>query len=223
MSERFSLRGIHQSFDQAGRRLEVLNGVDLTIAAGETVALLGPSGSGKSCLLHIAGLLEKPASGEILVNGRVLPTDDDGLRTRGRLKHIGFVYQFHNLLPEFSALENVMLPLRLRGQAGNEARAAAGDILAKLGLTDRLEHLPAQLSGGEQQRVAIARALVARPDVILADEPTGSLDGANGAVIAELLLDLAREAKAAVLLATHDTTLAERADRVVRLQDGILH
>ncbi|MEC9139817.1 MAG: ABC transporter ATP-binding protein, partial [Pseudomonadota bacterium] len=173
MSERFSLRGIHQSFDQASRRLEVLKGVDLTIAAGETVALLGPSGSGKSCLLHIAGLLEKPASGEILVNGRVLPTDDDGLRTRGRLQHIGFVYQFHNLLPEFSALENVMLPLRLRGLAGNAARATAGDILAKLGLTDRLEHLPAQLSGGEQQRVAIARALVAQPDVILADEPTG--------------------------------------------------
>ncbi len=222
MSDRFSLRGIYQSFDQAGRRLEVLNGVDLTIAAGETVALLGPSGSGKSCLLHIAGLLEKPASGEILVNGRVLPTEDDGLRTRGRLQHIGFVYQFHNLLPEFSALENVMLPLRLRGQAGNAARAEALDILAKLGLTDRLEHLPAQLSGGEQQRVAIARALVARPDVILADEPTGSLDGANGAVIAELLLNLAREVQAAVLLATHDTTLAERADRIVRLERGIV-
>ena len=223
MGERFSLRGIHQSFDQVGRRLEVLKGVDLTIAAGETVALLGPSGSGKSCLLHIAGLLEKPASGDILVNGRVLANNDDGLRTRGRLQHIGFVYQSHNLLPEFSALENVMLPLRLRGQVGNAVRAAAGDILAKLGLTDRLEHLPTQLSGGEQQRVAIARALVARPDVILADEPTGSLDGANGAVIAELLLDLAREAQAAVLLATHDTTLAERADRVVHLQDGLLY
>ena len=222
MSERFSLRGIHQGFEQAGRRLEVLKGVDLTIAAGETVALLGPSGSGKSCVLHIAGLLEKPAAGDILVNGRVLPTADDRVRTSGRLQHIGFVYQFHNLLPEFSALENVMLPLRLRGQGSGEARIAAREILASLGLADRLAHLPAQMSGGEQQRVAIARALVTRPDVILADEPTGSLDGANGAVIAELLLDLAREAQAAVLLATHDTTLAARADRVVRLQDGIL-
>ena len=222
MSERFSLRGIHQGFDQAGRRLEVLKGVDLTIKAGETVALLGPSGSGKSCLLHIAGLLEKPAAGDILVNGCVLSTDDDRVRTRGRLEHIGFVYQFHNLLPEFNALENVMLPLRLRGQGIGSARIAAGNILASLGLTDRLAHLPSQLSGGEQQRVAIARALVTQPDVILADEPTGSLDGANGAVIAESLLDLAREAQAAVLLATHDTTLAARADRVVRLQDGIL-
>ena len=222
MSERFSLRGIYQGFDQAGRRLEVLKGVDLTIKAGETVALLGPSGSGKSCLLHIAGLLEKPTAGDILVNGRVLSTNDDRDRTRGRLEHIGFVYQFHNLLPEFNALENVMLPLRLRGQGIGGARTAAGNILASLGLTDRLAHLPSQLSGGEQQRVAIARALVTQPDVILADEPTGSLDGANGAVIAESLLDLAREAQAAVLLATHDTTLAAHADRVVRLQDGIL-
>lgn len=223
MSERFSLRGIYHSFDQAGRRLGVLKGVDLSVKAGETVALLGPSGSGKSCLLHIAGLLEKPSAGEILVNGRVLPTNDDGARTRGRLQHIGFVYQFHNLLPEFSALENVMLPLRLRGQGSGAARQAAGDILKTLGLTDRLGHLPAQLSGGEQQRVAIARALVTRPDVVLADEPTGSLDGANGAVIAELLIDMARDAQAAVLLATHDQTLAARADRVVQLHDGKLH
>lgn len=223
MSKRFSLRGIYHSFDQAGRRLEVLKGVDLSVKAGETVALLGPSGSGKSCLLHIAGLLEKPSAGEILVNGRVLPTNDDGARTRGRLQHIGFVYQFHNLLPEFSALENVMLPLRLRGQGSGAARQAAGDILKTLGLTDRLGHLPAQLSGGEQQRVAIARALVTRPDVVLADEPTGSLDGANGAVIAELLIDMARDAQAAVLLATHDQTLAARADRVVQLHDGKLH
>ncbi len=223
MSERFSLRGIYHSFDQAGRRLEVLKGVDLSVKAGETVALLGPSGSGKSCLLHIAGLLEKPSAGEILVNGRVLPTNDDGARTRGRLQHIGFVYQFHNLLPEFSALENVMLPLRLRGQGSGAARQAAGDILKTLGLTDRLGHLPAQLSGGEQQRVAIARALVTRPDVVLADEPTGSLDGANGAVIAELLIDMARDAQAAVLLATHDQTLAARAGRVVQLHDGKLH
>ncbi len=223
MSERFSLRGIYHSFDQAGRRLEVLKGVDLSVKAGETVALLGPSGSGKSCLLHIAGLLEKPSAGEILVNGRVLPTNDDGARTRGRLQHIGFVYQFHNLLPEFSALENVMLPLRLRGQGSGAARQAAGDILQTLGLTDRLGHLPAQLSGGEQQRVAIARALVTRPDVVLADEPTGSLDGANGAVISELLIDMARDAQAAVLLATHDQTLAARADRVVQLHDGKLH
>ena len=158
-----------------------------------------------------------------MVNGRVLPTNDDGARTRGRLQHIGFVYQFHNLLPEFSALENVMLPLRLRGQGSGAARQAAGDILKTLGLTDRLGHLPAQLSGGEQQRVAIARALVTRPDVVLADEPTGSLDGANGAVIAELLIDMARDAQAAVLLATHDQTLAARADRVVQLHDGKLH
>ena len=222
MSERFSLRGVYQSFDQAGRQLDVLKGVDLDVGAGETVALLGPSGSGKSCLLHIAGLLEKPTAGEILVNGKVLPIHDDGLRTRGRLQHIGFVYQFHNLLPEFSAVENVMFPLRLRGQGSGSARVAAAELLERLGLSDRLDHLPAQLSGGEQQRVAIARALVTRPDVVLADEPTGSLDGANGAVIADLLLDLARDVHAAVLLATHDTTLAARADRIVALQDGIL-
>ena len=222
MSERFSLRGIHQGFDQAGRRLEVLKGVDLTIAAGETVALLGPSGSGKSCVLHIAGLLEKPAAGDILVNGRKLPTDDDRVRTRGRLQHIGFVYQFHNLLPEFSALENVMLPLRLRGQGSGEARITARNILASLGLKDRLAHLPAQLSGGEQQRVAIARALMNEPEIVLADEPTGNLDSNTEAGIIDLLKKLHQERNLTLLVATHDEIVAAAAQRVERLVDGRL-
>lgn len=214
------LDDVHMRFTQGARDLHVLQGASLDIAAGEVVALVGPSGSGKSTLLHIAGLLEKPQSGAIVVSGRDAADADDKARTALRLQHIGFVYQFHNLLPEFTALENVAMPLRLTGQVKSAAMQQADALLSKLGLGDRLAHMPSQLSGGEQQRVAIARALANHPALVLADEPTGSLDGQAGDTVAALLLDEARARHMAVLLATHDMDLAARADRIVRLKDG---
>ena len=220
MSSNFTLRDIHQSFQQADRDLHVLRGVNLDIQAGEIVALLGPSGSGKSCLLHISGLLEKPQSGEVEIAGEQVDQNDENRRTALRRAHIGFVYQFHNLLPEFTALENVAMPARIAGQAAGQALPAAQELLETLGLSDRLTHLPAQLSGGEQQRVAIARALINRPAIVLADEPTGSLDSDTGDKVADILVNLARRQGAGVLLATHDMELAARADRIIRLADG---
>lgn len=214
------LDDVHMRFTQGARDLHVLQGASLDIAAGEVVALVGPSGSGKSTLLHIAGLLEKPQSGAIVVSGQDAADADDKARTALRLQHIGFVYQFHNLLPEFTALENVAMPLRLTGQAKSTAMQQADALLSKLGLGDRLAHMPSQLSGGEQQRVAIARALANHPALVLADEPTGSLDGQAGDTVAALLLDEARARHMAVLLATHDMDLAARADRIVRLKGG---
>ena len=220
MSSAFALTDIHMRFTQGSRTLNVLDGASLEIAAGEVVALVGPSGSGKSTLLHIAGLLEKPDSGTMSLNGMAVEADDDTARTALRLAHIGFVYQFHNLLPEFTAQENIAMPMRLNGQGRGAAMTQAADWLTRLGLGERQEHLPSQLSGGEQQRVAIARALAAQPTLILADEPTGSLDGQAGDKVADMLLTEARQQGAAVLLATHDMELAARADRVVRLQNG---
>lgn len=220
MSSAFALTDIHMRFMQGSRELDVLDGASLEIAAGEVVALVGPSGSGKSTLLHIAGLLEKPDSGDINLNGAAIAKNDDAARTALRLKHIGFVYQFHNLLPEFTAQENIAMPLRLNGQERKEAEAQAADLLATLGLAERTTHLPSQLSGGEQQRVAIARALAAQPTLILADEPTGSLDGQAGDKVADLLFAEARKQGTGVLLATHDIELAARADRIVRLREG---
>lgn len=220
MSSAFALTDIHMRFTQGSRTLNVLDGASLEIAAGEVVALVGPSGSGKSTLLHIAGLLEKPDSGTMSLNGMAVEADDDAARTALRLAHIGFVYQFHNLLPEFTAQENIAMPMRLNGQGRGAAMTQAADWLIRLGLGERQEHLPSQLSGGEQQRVAIARALAAQPTLILADEPTGSLDGQAGDKVADMLLKEARQQGAAVLLATHDMELAARADRVVRLQNG---
>lgn len=219
-SSAFALTDIHMRFMQGSRELHVLDGASLKIAAGEVVALVGPSGSGKSTLLHIAGLLEKPESGEISLGGAAVAAHDEAARTALRLAHIGFVYQFHNLLPEFTAQENIAMPLRLNGQGRKTAEAQASDLLATLGLADRATHLPSQLSGGEQQRVAIARALAAQPTLILADEPTGSLDGQAGEKVADLLFAEARKQGTAVLLATHDMDLAGRADRIVRLKDG---
>jgi lipoprotein-releasing system ATP-binding protein len=216
----FALTDIHMQFTQGSRALNVLEGASLAIAAGEVVALVGPSGSGKSTLLHIAGLLEKPDSGTIAFGGVAVAAHDEASRTALRLKHIGFVYQFHNLLPEFTAQENIAMPLRLNGQGRADAMAEAAALLHKLGLGDRAAHLPSQLSGGEQQRVAIARALAAQPTLILADEPTGSLDGQAGEKVADMLLSEARQQGTAVLLATHDMELAARADRIVRLRDG---
>jgi lipoprotein-releasing system ATP-binding protein len=219
MSKSFELVDIHRCFKQGGALLPVLQGADLTLEPGEVVALLGPSGSGKSSLLHIAGLLEKPDSGQVVIDGAPVSLDDENQRTRLRRQHIGFVYQFHNLLPEFTAAENVAMPARLAGVSRSDALDRASLLLGSLNLQDRLTHLPAQLSGGEQQRVALARALMNRPKVVLADEPTGSLDSKAGGQVAELMLELARAQKAAVLLATHDLNLAEQADRIVRMAD----
>ncbi len=220
MSKSFELVDIHRCFKQGGALLPVLQGADLTLEPGEVVALLGPSGSGKSSLLHIAGLLEKPDSGQVVIDCAPVSLDDENQRTRLRRQHIGFVYQFHNLLPEFTAAENVAMPARLARVSRSDALDRASLLLGSLNLQDRLTHLPAQLSGGEQQRVALARALMNRPKVVLADEPTGSLDSKAGGQVAELMLELARAQKAAVLLATHDLNLAEQADRIVRMADG---
>ena len=220
MNSAFLLTDIHMQFMQGSRTLNVLDGASLDIAAGEVVALVGPSGSGKSTLLHIAGLLEKPDSGSISLRGEEIAQNDDAARTALRRAHIGFVYQFHNLLPEFTAQENIAMPLRLNGQARDAGNRTAAELLENLGLGERAAHLPSQLSGGEQQRVAIARALAAQPTLILADEPTGSLDGQAGEKVADMLLAEARKQGTAVLLATHDMELAARADRIVRLKDG---
>ena len=223
MTEHVAIENIQRVFTQGARDLHVLRGASLALAAGEVAALVGPSGSGKSSLLHIVGLLEKPDGGAISLRGQLIEMDNDRARTAMRLQHIGFVYQDHNLLPEFSAQENITLPARLAGQGRDDAMQNALVSLERLGLADRADHLPSQLSGGEQQRVAIARALANQPSLVLADEPTGSLDGASGEKVADLLLEEAKTQNAAVLLATHDMDLAARADRIVRLRDGIIH
>ena len=223
MTEHVAIEGIQRVFTQGVRELQVLRAASLSLAAGEVVALVGPSGSGKSSFLHIVGLLEKPDGGSMALRGQPIDTDNDRARTAMRLQHIGFVYQFYNLLPEFTAQENIALPARLAGQRRDDALRNAMTSLERLGLADRASHLPSQLSGGEQQRVAIARALANQPSLILADEPTGSLDGAAGGRVVDLLLEEARKQKAAVLLATHDMELAAHADRIVRLRDGIIH
>ena len=223
MTEHVAIENIQRVFTQGARDLHVLRGASLALAAGEVAALVGPSGSGKSSLLHIVGLLEKPDGGAISLRGQLIEMDNDRARTAMRLQNIGFVYQDQNLLPEFSAQENIALPARLAGQGRDDAMQNALVSLERLGLADRADHLPSQLSGGEQQRVAIARALANQPSLVLADEPTGSLDGASGEKVADLLLEEAKTQNAAVLLATHDMDLAARADRIVRLRDGIIH
>ena len=216
------LRDIHRTFTQGSRKLEVLRGAALRLRPGELLALIGPSGAGKSTLLHTAGLLEKPNQGEVLVEGRSCGMASDAERTAIRLKKIGFVYQFHHLLPEFSAVENVMLPQRIAGLRPAEARTRAADLLTRLGLAERLRHRPARLSGGEQQRVAIARAVANDPAVLLADEPTGNLDQETADVVFDALLSLARDHRLAAVIATHNEDLARRMDRILRLQNGIL-
>ena len=223
MSEALRLEGIRRSFAQGGNRLEVLKGASLAVAPGEIVALVGPSGSGKSTLLQIAGLLEPPDAGEIVIGGEACGGLGDDARTRMRRVMLGFVYQFHHLLPEFSAQENVMLPQMIAGQSRRQAREGAAALLGRLGLAERLEHRPARLSGGEQQRVAIARALANSPKVLLADEPTGNLDGRTAEHVFQLLVEVVREQTVAALIATHNPELAARMDRVVELTDGILH
>ena len=217
-----SVRGLTRSFEQGGVRIDVLRGVDLDIRPGEIVALLGPSGSGKSTLLQAVGLLEGGFGGAISIAGsraELLNSDD---RTELRREHIGFVYQFHHLLPDFTALENVVMPQMIAGVSKPAADNRAAELLGSLGLAQRLDHRPSQLSGGEQQRVAVARALANRPELVLADEPTGNLDEATAERVFQAFVQLVRVEGSAALVATHNERLAAAMDRVVRLHDGVL-
>lgn len=217
-----SLQGIVRTFHQGRENLEVLKGANLEIAPGEMVGLVGPSGAGKSTLLHIAGLLEAADGGEIYVCGEAGSTMNDDERTAARRNHLGFVYQYHHLLPEFSALENVMIPQIIAGYSRAEAKSRAKELLAWMGLAARETHRPARLSGGEQQRVAIARAISTTPKLLLADEPTGNLDPHTADEVFDVLLKLARSANLSALIATHNPDLAAKMDRVVRMEEGLL-
>jgi lipoprotein-releasing system ATP-binding protein len=216
------LRGVWRRYKSGSDFLDVLRGAELEIYAGEIVGLVGPSGSGKSSLLHAAGLLEKPTEGHVTIDGEACESMSDSERTRVRREKLGFVYQFHHLLPEFTALDNVALPLMIDGVPRKEARIEAERLLVLLGLEARLQHQPAQLSGGEQQRVAIARALVNKPRLILADEPTGNLDPETSNTVFEAMFNLVRNEGAAALIATHNFDLASLMDRVVTLRQGKL-
>lgn len=215
-------KGLMRSFKQGGETIEVLRGIDLTVGPGEIVALLGPSGSGKSTLLQAVGLLEGGFGGSIRINGTEAAQLDSPGRTNMRRDALGFVYQFHHLLPDFNASENVMMPQLVKGMTRADAVARAEDLLTALGLGHRLTHRPAQLSGGEQQRVAVARALANRPALILADEPTGNLDEGTADVVLAEFLRLVRQEGSAALVATHNERLAAKMDRVVRLHEGHL-
>lgn len=217
-----SIRGLRRTYVTAAGELPVLKGVDLDVQPGEIVGLIGPSGSGKSSLLHAAGLLEHADDGRISIQGRDCTDLTDRERSRVRLGAIGFVYQFHHLLPEFSALDNVALPMMIAGVSQKAARERAGSILGDLGLKDRVQHQPAQLSGGEQQRVAIGRALANSPRLLLADEPTGNLDPTTSAAVFDSLYALARRTGVAAVVATHNLELASHMDRVLALRDGHL-
>ena len=214
------IRGLRRAYVTGERTLEVLKGVDLEVRPGELVGLIGPSGSGKSSLLHAAGLLEHPTAGTIVVNGEDCSELSDRARTRIRLAEIGFVYQFHHLLPELSALDNVALPLMIAGKPRRDAEARARTLLTDLGLGERLTHQPARLSGGEQQRVAVARALANSPRLLLCDEPTGNLDPTTSRAVFQGLHDLARQRGVAALVATHNLELTSFMDRVLALRDG---
>jgi len=223
MSEAIAkLAGVKRSFEQGGQRIDVLRGVDLTIAPGEIVALLGPSGSGKSTMLQAVGLLEGGFEGSIAIAGTAAETLPSDQRTALRREHLGFVYQFHHLLPDFDARENVVMPQMILGTDRDGAEARADGLLSSLGLANRLTHRPSQLSGGEQQRVAVARALANRPTLVLADEPTGNLDEATADTVLAQFLELVRGEGSAALVATHNERLAARMDRIVRLVDGVL-
>jgi lipoprotein-releasing system ATP-binding protein len=215
-----SLEHIARSFRQGGEELHVLRGASLAVRPGEIVALIGPSGSGKSTLLHIAGLLERPTAGEVVLDGRDCSRLGDQERTALRRSQLGFVYQFHHLLPEFSALENVVLPQMIAGAAKPAAQKRGRELLGLVGLAERATHRPAELSGGEQQRVAIARALANEPRVLLADEPTGNLDEDTAARTFDVLCQAVSSAGVAALIATHNLDLARRMDRRVRLHEG---
>jgi len=214
------LHAIERRYHQGAATLEILKGAELAVWSGQSVALIAPSGVGKSTLLHIAGLLEHPDGGEVYIDGAATSSLSDAERTRIRRSDIGFVYQFHHLLPEFSAIENVMLPQMICGLSRREARKRSDELLGYLGLKERLEHRPAQLSGGEQQRVAIARAVANAPRILLADEPTGNLDPRTAGHVFHALTQLVRASGLAAVIATHNMELAQRMDRRVTLEDG---
>ncbi len=203
-----------------GEKIEALKGVSFSVKKGEMVALMGPSGSGKSTLLHILGGIDKPTEGKVFINGQDLSSLSDKKLAYFRNKHIGFVFQFHYLLPEFTILENVMLPVQIYNRGNAEKKAK--EILRLLGLSHRLKHKPSQVSGGEQQRTAIARAVVNEPDVILADEPTGNLDSQNAKKVMEIFLQMNKERNVSIVIATHDREIAEYCDRILYLKDGVI-
>jgi lipoprotein-releasing system ATP-binding protein len=214
------ISALKKSFMQGGTALEVLRGIDLKVIKGERLALIGPSGAGKSTLLHILGTLDRPTSGSVKFENDDVFNRNDHELALFRNKRIGFVFQFHHLLPEFDALENVSMPLRIRGSLPDEANDRAFELLKSVGLQERLTHRPAQLSGGEQQRVALARALACEPDIILADEPTGNLDAQTSKNVHQLLVELNQEMGVTLVVATHSEELAKKMDRVITLSDG---
>jgi lipoprotein-releasing system ATP-binding protein len=216
------LEGLKRSFKQGEREIHVLAGASAELMPGQAVALVGPSGAGKSTLLHIAGLLETPGEGHVFVNGRDCSRMDDADRTRVRRSDMGFVYQFHQLLPEFSALENVVLPQMILGKPRKAAEQRARELLSSMGLGERVDHRPAELSGGEQQRTAICRGIANAPKLLLADEPTGNLDPSTSERVFRELIDLIHTTGVAALIATHNMDLARRMDRVLRLEGGLL-
>ena len=215
-------QNVGKTYDDGSLKVEVLRNIDFQVASGEGIGIIGASGSGKSTLLHILGGLDKPTSGEVKIRGQGLNSLSQVAIGQLRNRHLGFVYQFHHLLPEFSALENVMMPLLVARKSRAEAQAAAAEILEKVGLGSRMTHRPGELSGGERQRAAIARALVTKPDCLLADEPTGNLDRKNATHALEMMLELKRELGTALIVVTHDEQLAKRFDRVLTMDDGCL-
>lgn len=215
-------RNVVRRFREGTSTLDVLRGVNLTVRAAERVAIIGSSGSGKTTLLQIMGGLDDPDEGEVLINGERMQGIDEAAKGDLRNRSIGFVYQFHHLLPEFTAEENVAMPLLIRREAKPAALAEARELLGRVGLGERLTHKPGELSGGERQRAAVARALITRPQLVLADEPTGNLDAGNGEHVLQLMLELNRELKTSLVIVTHDHSIANRMDRVLVLEDGAL-
>ncbi|MES2962476.1 MAG: ABC transporter ATP-binding protein [Bdellovibrionota bacterium] len=221
MSSLIATRGVTKSYPMGSTRLEVLRGIDLDVAAGEALCIVGSSGAGKSTLLHVMGTLDKPTLGKVFFKGTDLSREDDEKLAEFRNKSMGFVFQFHHLMAEFSAIENVMMPCRIAGLSVNESRERAEKLLKMLGLELRMKHFPSELSGGEQQRVAIARALVREPEVLFADEPTGNLDTANATLIQDLFFELKRTLNLTLVVVTHDMSFASKFPRLLRMKDGV--